>query len=170
MLLAGFYAGSIFALAGQEPATPSQSAGSPALPVNPSPSTERTVNSSRAAMIYLRTWGIDDLTLRATASGAAIRFSYRIVDARKASVLNDKKLEPYLVVEKNGATLSVPAAEKVGKLRQTATPENGREYWMVFQNASHMVLPGDHVDIVIGSFHANGLVVEPSVMEVATGR
>ncbi len=170
MLLAGFYAGSIFALFGQEPAKAPQGADHPSLPVNPSPSTARTVNSDRAAMMYLRTWGIDDLTLRTTASGAAIRFSYRIVDARKASVLNDKKLEPYLVVEKNGAMLSVPAAEKVGKLRQTATPENGREYWMVFHNASHMVIPGDRVDIVIGPFHATGLVVEPSVMEVAAGR
>jgi len=95
-----------------------------------------------------------------------IRFSYLVVDADRAKVLNDKKEEPYLLVQKNGAKLEVPATEKVGKLRQTAMPENGREYWMVFQNPGHMVSPGDRVDIVIGAFHAHGLVVEPSQSEI----
>jgi hypothetical protein len=116
-------------------------------------------------MMYRRLWGIDNITLRATASGSVIRFSYLVVDADKAKILNDKKEEPYLLVQKTGARLEVPATEKVGKLRQTATPENGRQYWMVFQNSSHMVQPGDRVDIVIGSFRASGLVVEPSQTE-----
>jgi len=114
-------------------------------------------------MMYRRLWGIDNITLKATASGAVIRFSYLVEDANKAKVLNDKKEEPYLLVQKNGARLEVPATEKVGKLRQNATPENGREYWMVFQNSGHTVQPGDRVNIVIGPFHADGLVVEPSV-------
>ena len=114
-------------------------------------------------MMYRRLWGVDNITLRATASGSVIRFSYLVVDANKAQVLNDKKQEPYLLVQKTGARLEVPATEKVGKLRQVATPENGREYWMVFQNSSHMVQPGDRVNIVIGTFHADGLVVEPTM-------
>jgi hypothetical protein len=126
----------------------------------------RSVSSSRAAMMYRRLWGIDNITLRATASGAVIRFSYLVVDANKAVVLNDEKQNPYLVVLKNSAVLEVPATEKVGKLRQTATPENGREYWMVFQNSGHTVRPGDLVNIVIGPFHANGLVVESSQAEI----
>ena len=112
----------------------------------------RTVRSERAAMMYRRLWGIDDITLKATASGSVIRFSYRIVDAQKAAVINDKKATPYLLV---------PTTEKVGQLRQTAQPEDGREYWMVFQNSAHSVQPGDLVDIVIGRFRANALAVEP---------
>jgi hypothetical protein len=127
----------------------------------------RSVSSSRAAMMYRRLWGIDNIMLKATASGAVIRFSYLVVDANKAKVLNDEKQNPYLVVQKNSAVLEVPATEKVGKLRQTAAPENGREYWMVFQNSGHTVRPGDLVNIVIGPFHANGLVVESSQADIA---
>ena len=174
-LLAGFLASSIvfspaLAAAAQEPGVPTQADQAVASPVAsstpeavPLGSISRTVNSTRAAMMYRRLWGIDNITLKATASGSVIRFSYLVVDANKAQVLNDKKQDPFLVVQKNGARLEVPATEKVGKLRQTATPENGRDYWMVFQNASHMVQPGDRVNIVIGTFHADGLVVEPSM-------
>jgi hypothetical protein len=175
VLLAGFLASSIvfspaLAAARQEPGVPTREAHAVTSPVAsstpaavPLRSISRTVNSTRAAMMYRRLWGVDNITLKATASGSVIRFSYLVVDANKAKVLNDKKEEPYLVVQKNGARLEVPATEKVGKLRQTATPENGRDYWMVFQNASHVVQPGDRVNIVIGTFHADGLVVEPSM-------
>jgi hypothetical protein len=175
MLLAGFLASSIvfspaLAAATQEPGAPPRADQAVTSPVDsstpasaPLGSISRTVNSTRAAMMYHRLWGIDNITLKATASGSVIRFSYLVVDANKAKVLNDKKEEPYLLVQKNGARLEVPATEKVGKLRQTATPENGRDYWMVFQNASHMVQPGDRMNIVIGTFHADGLVVEPSM-------
>ena len=119
-----------------------------------------TVTSSRAAMMLRTLWGIDDVHVRYTASGSLVRFSYRVADVRKAKLLNDKKANPYLVVQKTGTRLEVPETEKVGKLRQTATPENGREYWMVFTNVGRVAKPGDHVGIVIGAFRANELVVE----------
>jgi len=125
------------------------------------PPAARTVRSERAAMMYRRLWGIEDITLRAAASGTVIRFSYRVVDAGKAKILNDKKQNPYLLVEKNGERLEVPTTEKVGQLRQTAASENGREYWMAFGNRNHTVQPGDRVEVVIGPFRASGLVVEP---------
>lgn len=149
----------------EAPGDAASPAFAPPVATDQPPSISRTVSSGRAAMMYRRLWGIDNITLRATASGSVIRFSYLVVDADKAKILNDKKEEPYLLVQKTGARLEVPATEKVGKLRQTATPENGRQYWMVFQNSSHMVQPGDRVDIVIGSFRASGLVVEPSQTE-----
>jgi hypothetical protein len=171
MLLAGLFASSIAffltlrtsAQQREAPVEAHQAVTSPTLVAAPIGSISRTVSSSRAAMMYRRLWGIDNITLKATASGTVIRFSYLVVDANKAKALNDKKKDPYLLVLKNGAKLEVPATEKVGKLRQTATPENGREYWMVFQNSSHTVQPGDRVDIVIGPFRAGGLVVEPSM-------
>lgn len=105
-------------------------------------------------------WGIDDIHLRSTASGSLIRFSYRVVDADKARILNDKKATPYLIDVKNGLALQVPVLEQVGQLRQVAPPENGREYWMTFSNKGHYVKPGSHVTVVIGRFRAEGLVVE----------
>jgi hypothetical protein len=121
-----------------------------------------TVPSGREALLLRRRWGIDDLHVRYTASGQVIRFSYRVVDAQKAKVLNDKKTHPYLLVQKTGARLEVPTTEKVGQLRQTADPESGREYWMVFGNLGRAAKPGDHVNIVIGDFRANELVIESS--------
>ena len=111
-------------------------------------------------MRYLQIWGIDNLKLESTASGGLIRFSYRVVDAEKARELNDKKKNPYLLVEKTGTRLGLQTAERVGQLRQVAEPESGRVYWMIFGNSGRLVQPGDRVDIAIGTFHADGLFVE----------
>jgi len=54
----------------------------------------------------------------------------------------------------------VPALENVGQLRQSAPPEAGKSYWMVFSNKGRLVKRGDHVSVVIGDFHADGLVVD----------
>jgi hypothetical protein len=59
-----------------------------------------------------------------------------------------------------GVRLEIPQLEKVGKLRQSAPPEAGKSYWMAFSNKGRIVKPGDHVNIVIGRFRADGLVVE----------
>jgi hypothetical protein len=88
-----------------------------------------------------------------------IRFSYRVTDAQKAKALNDKKSSPSLLDEQAHVKLVVPSLEKVGELRQSATPEGGKAYWMVFSNKGRFVKPGDRVSVVIGKFRADGLVV-----------
>jgi hypothetical protein len=50
--------------------------------------------------------------------------------------------------------------EKVGKLRQSSTPKAGMTYWMAFSNPTLAVKRGHRVDVVIGSFRANNLMVE----------
>jgi hypothetical protein len=89
-----------------------------------------------------------------------IRFSYHVVDAAKAKTLNDKNLEPALIDLDKGVKLVVPSLEQVGMLRQVSTPIEGRSYWMAFSNSGRLVRRGDRVNIVIGSFHAENLVVE----------
>ncbi len=89
-----------------------------------------------------------------------IRFTYHVLDADKAKVLNDKKFEPSLIDPQAGVSLVVPALENVGQLRQSTTPENGKSYWMVFSNKGRLVQRGHHVSVVIGAFHADGLVVD----------
>lgn len=145
----------------QEKAAPSATGPSASRPAAVA-TIPNSVTSGRQAMTLRRLWGIEDVHVRYTASGEMIRFSYRVVDVEKAKMLNEKKNEPYMVVLKTGAKLAVPETEKVGKLRQTAEPKNGREYWMVFTNVGRLVQPGDHVNIVIGTFRANELVVESS--------
>jgi hypothetical protein len=120
----------------------------------------QSVTSGRQATALRRLWGIDDIHVRSTASGSLIRFSYRVVDADKAAILNNKKATPYLVDEKNSLALQVPMMENVGQLRQVATPENGREYWMAFSNKGRSVKPGSRVTVIIGRLRIDGLVVE----------
>jgi len=111
-------------------------------------------------MYYQNVWGIDSLTVKAAESGELIRFNYRVLDAAKARQLNDKKAEPSLIAPRAGVMLVIPSLEKVGQLRQSSTPEEGRVYWMAFSNPRRTVKPGDRVNVVIGHFHADGLVVE----------
>ena len=114
----------------------------------------------RAAAFYGAVWGVDSLSVKAVESGELIRFSYRILDGNKARLLNDKTVNAFLIAPAAGFRLSVPSLEKVGQLRQSSTPEAGKSYWMAFSNPGGRVKRGDHVDVVVGQFHADGLVVE----------
>jgi hypothetical protein len=114
----------------------------------------------RAIQYYSQVWGVDSLDVKWTESGEVIRFSYRVLDPAKAAVLNDKASEPSLIDPQAGVSLVVPSLEKVGKLRQSSTPEAGKSYWMAFSNKGRIVKKGHRVDVVIGHFRAQGLVVE----------
>lgn len=103
---------------------------------------------------------MDSLSVRSAESGEVIRFSYRILDADKAKSLNDKKYEPALIDPQAGVKLTVPSLEKVGQLRQSGTPEEGKVYWMAFSNKGRIVKRGAHVNVVIGDFKAERLVVD----------
>ena len=118
--------------------------------------------SRRAELNYGLVWGVDSLSVKWTESGEIIRFAYRVLDGDRAQALNDKKAEPSLIDPQAGVKLVVPSLEQVGLLRQTPTgkPEPGKSYWMAFSNKGRHVKRGDRVDVVIGKFHAAGLVVE----------
>ena len=116
--------------------------------------------AGRAGTYYRVVWGVDSLAVKWAESGEIIRFSYRVLDVDKARVLNDKKSEPSLIDPEAGVQLVVPSLEQVGQLRQSADPEEGKSYWMAFSNKGRPVKRGDHVSVVIGTFKADGLVVD----------
>jgi hypothetical protein len=132
----------------------------PAAVPPPAPLNFNSVASGRQATLFRRLWGIDEMHVRSTASGALVRFSYRVVDADKAQILNSKQSTPYLIDEEHGLALQVPVMDQVGQLRQVPTPQNGRDYWMAFSNKGRYVRPGSHVTLIIGSSRFKGLVVE----------
>jgi hypothetical protein len=103
---------------------------------------------------------VDSLAVKWGESGEVIRFTYRVLEPDKARILGDKKLEPSLIDPQAGVKLVVPSLENVGQLRQSAALEAGKSYWMVFSNKGRLVKRGDHVNVVIGTFHADGLVVD----------
>ena len=116
--------------------------------------------AGRAGVFYKSVWGIDSLSVKWAESGELIRFSWRVVDPQKAMVLNDKKIEPSLIDPQAGVSLTVPVMEKVGQLRQSQPPEAGRSYWMAFSNKGRIVRRGDRVEVVVGPFRAENLVVD----------
>ena len=116
--------------------------------------------SHRAELHYGLIWGVDSLSVKWTESGEVIRFAYRVLDAEKAKMLNDKKAEPALIDQRAGVKLVVPSLEKVGQLRQSSPPVAGKAYWMAFSNKGRKVKRGDRVSVVIGRFRADGLVVD----------
>lgn len=121
----------------------------------------RPLNPPDSASGYFQSvWGVDNFLVRSTASGNLIRFSYRVTDPRRASQLGDRAVTPYLFGVRSRAVLQVPVMDKVGPLRQSNGQKAGQEYWMVFSNKGNLVKVGDRVNVVIGSFHADGLVVE----------
>jgi len=112
-------------------------------------------------MFYEGVWGIDSLSVRWAESGEIVRFSYRVLDPQKAAPLNDKKLEPSLIDPQAGVSLVIPQVQNVGMLRQApSTTQAGKAYWMAFSNVGRRVKRGDRVNVVIGNFRAQGLVVE----------
>jgi hypothetical protein len=114
----------------------------------------------RAKDYYLSLWGVDNLLVRQTASGNLIRFSYRVIDPARAKAIGAKEATPYLIGLRSRAVLQIPVMEQIGQLRQTGLPEATKEYWMVFSNKGNLVKVGDRVNVVIGSFSADGLTVE----------
>src|SRR5690348_10644261 len=116
--------------------------------------------SQRAQLYYQGVWGIGELRVKTAESGQLIRFNYRVLDPGKATALNDKKLSPQLYDAQAGVKLVGPQMDKIGALRQSSTPKAGMTYWMAFSNPTLAVKRGHRVDVVIGSFRANNLVVE----------
>jgi len=117
---------------------------------------------SRREVAYFETvWGVDSLRVTSVESGQLIRFTYRVVDPERAAVINDKQIEPVLIAPDAHVKLVIPSLEKVGQLRQSSSnPEAGRSYWMAFSNVGRPVKKGDRVNIVIGQFCIEGLLVE----------
>ena len=116
--------------------------------------------TEKACALYLAMWGVDRLRVASTNAGNLIRFSYRVVNPGQARALGDRGATPYLYGLRSRAVLQVPVMDKVGPLRQSTSPQAGQEYWMVFSNKGGLVRPGDRVDVRIGTFRAEGLMVE----------
>jgi hypothetical protein len=159
-----FFLAPLGLVSAQEAPKPTPAPARASAPVKAAPESAHTILAKHLPMqaqrYYEGVWGVDSLTVRYTESGEMIRFSYRVLDAEKAAVLNDKRAEPSLIDPQAGVKLVVPQMEKIGQLRQSSTPMPGKQYWMAFSNSGRRVRPGHRVDVQIGNFHAEGLVVE----------
>lgn len=105
-------------------------------------------------------WGIELVAMRSTAAGHMVDFRYRVLDAEKAAPLFKRQTKPYLIHQASGKVLAVPNTAKIGSLRNSNTPQNGRTYWMFFGNHHRLVQKGDKVTVAIGEFRVTNIEVE----------
>lgn len=109
---------------------------------------------------FRKNWGVEILGVRTLSSGWMLEFKYRILDADKAALLNEKRAKAFVIDEATDIRLSVPAMENIGELRQAPRPEEGRIYYIMFGNPNQLVKRGGRVDVVVGRFRADGIFVE----------
>ncbi len=105
-------------------------------------------------------WGIEISSVRLAVDGYMVDFRYRVLDAKKAESLFVRKIKPYLIDQASNKVLAVPNLGKVGPLRTSNKPKEGRIYWMFFGNTRRLVESGSKVTVVIGDFRVENLSVQ----------
>ena len=104
-------------------------------------------------------WGIEIRSLALTASNHMLDFRYLVVDVNKAAPLFKRDKKAFLLHQKSGKVVNVPVPAKIGPLRTTDPPQQGRIYWMFFGNPGMLIKHGDQVTVIIGDFRAENLEV-----------
>jgi hypothetical protein len=105
-------------------------------------------------------WGIDITGIHMSAHNYMVDFRYRVLDAEKAKALFDRQTKPYLIDQASGKVLAVPNTAKLGPLRNSNQPKEGKIYWMFFGNRGGIVATGSKVTVKIGDFEVKDLVIK----------
>ena len=105
-------------------------------------------------------WGIEIVALRSTAAGHMLDFRYKVLDTDKATPLFKRGTRAFLLHQTTGKALAVPNTAKLGRLRSTNQPQQGRTYWMYFGNHHGLVKKGDLVTVNIGDFKSPYIIVQ----------
>jgi hypothetical protein len=124
------------------------------------PARTRVKYNQKEELYFERRYGIDQLHVHSVSLGASLEFRCRVLDAEKAKALKGNRAASAMVDRRTGTKLSVPATETSAKPFQSGALEAGQEYWVVFGNRNKLVKPGDMVDVVVGTVHMSGLIVE----------
>jgi hypothetical protein len=123
--------------------------------------TEAAAEASQAETIQLAAqWGIEVTSVRLTAADHMIDYRYRVLDTDKATDLFKRQIKPFLIHQETGKVLAVPETAKIGPLRNSNIPQEGKIYWMFFGNAGNLVKAGDKITVVIGEFRVEDLIIE----------
>ncbi len=107
-----------------------------------------------------KAFGIELVSLRPTAAGQMLDLRFKVTDPEKARPILDKGNKAFLMDAASGKVLPVPVT-KAGSMRQTTPkPDGGRVYFMLFSNPGRLVKEGSRVNLVIGRFRKDGIVVD----------
>lgn len=117
-------------------------------------------SKSESARAAAQQYGIRVESVSLTAAGHFIDFRYRVLDPEKAAALLDRNKSAVLIDQASKAELPVPIT-KLGPIRQTTRkPVKDRIYFLLFTNAGNLVKSGSRVDVRIGEFQAENIVVQ----------
>lgn len=115
----------------------------------------------RAVRQIRETAGIEVESIRLSSAGYMLDFRYRVVNASLAVPVMDRTAVCYVIDQKSGAKMIVPAPPKVGSLRQkTTAPVEGKIYYMMFANPGRKIQTGDKVTVVIDALEIPDLTVQ----------
>jgi hypothetical protein len=101
--------------------------------------------------------------LRLSAAGSMLDFRYRVLDPKKAALILNGKVQPYLLDTTHNAKLGVPDTPVLGRLRQTARNDNiltDRTYFIMFGNPGKALHSGDKVTLVMDKVRITDLTVQ----------
>lgn len=110
----------------------------------------------------LEKWGIEVVGLNRTLANYMLDFQFHVVNLEKALPLFDPRVNPYVVAERSGIKLPVPAAENIGALRPTNRDHNikaGSTYHILFANPDSHMKPGETATVIIGDFKVEHLTI-----------
>lgn len=120
-----------------------------------------TDGSSGKQTALAQEWGIEVQQISLSAEGYMLDFRYQVVEPSHAKALMARDAECYVIDQKSGSKMMVPAPPKVGSLRQKPLePMEGRIYYVMFANPGRRVQQGDKVTVVIGDLHLSDLMVQ----------
>lgn len=71
-------------------------------------------------------WGIEILSMRLTAGSYMLDFRYKVLDTEKARPIFKRQIKAVLVDQDSGARFMVPNTPKVGPLRSSNMPKEGK--------------------------------------------
>jgi hypothetical protein len=129
-------------------------------PGTAAPVKTRHRHNQKEEMYFERRYGIGGPRVSSVSAGASLEFRCEVLDAEKAKALDDRQVAPVVIERKTGRRLSVANTDSDGKPIQRAAPEAGQENRVVFGNPGRLIKPGNMVDLVIGTVHISGLIVE----------
>jgi hypothetical protein len=157
--LASFLAGGLALIAISAPDAWAEEVPDQATVAVASASSAERIRHPREKTYMKRRWGVEVLFVRQTSAGYMLEFRYKVLDADKAAPLFERQTKPMLTHVETGARMIVPTPAKTGALRNSNAPLEDHTYWMFFANPGKLVKPGEHVNIEIGDFLAERLVV-----------
>ena len=105
-------------------------------------------------------FGVEFVSARLAAANYMINLKYKVIDPEKAAPLHNRKIDPYVVLERDGSRFAVPVTQKLGAIRSSPKfAKAGKNYFFFIGNPGGYIKSGDLITVVIGDFKLEHIAV-----------